>query len=145
MKGDNLSNRLRVFAGRVLRLTKTMGRDPASRHVLRQVVRSASGGGSNYNEARSAESRADFIHKVSIAAKETRETLYWLQLMQEAELVEEPLDELVDEANQLVAILTQSVKTAKSRLPPSNAVASRRRTGVYEPTAVYCARMDVVP
>jgi four helix bundle protein len=107
-----------------------MGRDPASRHVLRQVVRSASGGGSNYNEARSAESRADFVHKVSIAAKETRETHYWLQLMQEAELIEEPLDELIDEANQLVAILTQSVKTAKSRMPAG--VNTRRRARVCD-------------
>lgn len=138
MKGDNLSDRLRFFAARVLRLTKAMGRDPASRHVVRQIVRSASGAGANYNEARSAESRADFVHKVSIAAKEARESHYWLQLIRDAELVKEPLEELIDEANQLVAILTRSVKTAKSRLASSSASGSRYPR-VYEASMPYCA------
>ncbi len=78
-------------------------------------MRAASGGGSNYEEARGAESRADFIHKVAVAAKELRESLYWLALAQEAELFDVDVEALVREANELVAILTSSVKTAKYR------------------------------
>ena len=79
------------------------------------IVRAASGGGSNYEEARGAESRADFIHKVAVATKEVRESLYWLALAQEAELFDVNVEALVREANELVAILTSSVKTAKYR------------------------------
>jgi len=56
--------------------------------------------------------RADFIHKVGVANKELRETLYWLRLAQDAELVRS-VDVLVAEANELIAILTASIKTAK--------------------------------
>ena len=67
-------------------------------------------------EARGAESRADFIHKVGVANKEMREALYWLRLVQDAELiVSSDVDGLIREADELVAILTASIKTAKQR------------------------------
>ena len=79
-------------------------------------MRSATGGGSNYEEARGAESRADFIHKVGIANKEMREALYWLRLVGDAEFVTgDQLVPLVTEADELVAILTASIKTARQR------------------------------
>lgn len=115
MRGENISTRLRRFAARVVRLCRTLSGDVASKHIVRQLVRAATGGGSNYEEARGAESRADFIHKVAIANKELREALYWLRLVQDAELTEERLDALVREADELVAILTSSIKTAKQR------------------------------
>jgi len=87
-----------------------------SKHIARQLVRAATGGGANYEEARGAESVADFIHKLGIANKEVREALYWLQLTQEAALVVDvELDALVREADELVAILTSSIKTSKQR------------------------------
>jgi four helix bundle protein len=65
-------------------------------------------------EARGAESRADFAHKVSIAAKELRESRYWLRLIEESRLGPAGLmDGLGNEANQLISILTASAKTAK--------------------------------
>ena len=116
MKGDDIAERLLDFAAAVLRLCRELPADPAGKHVSRQLMRSATGGGSNYEEARGAESRADFPHKVSVAAKEMRESLYWLRLVRKAELApHRRLDKLLDEANQLVAILTSSVKTAKKR------------------------------
>lgn len=63
-------------------------KDTAAKHIA-QLVRAATGGGSNHEEARGAESRADFIHEVGIANKELREALYWLQLTEEAALVED--------------------------------------------------------
>jgi four helix bundle protein len=63
-----------------------------------------------------AESRADFIHKLGIANKELREALYWLRLTDEAELVvDRGLEALIREADELIAILTSSIKTAKQR------------------------------
>jgi four helix bundle protein len=113
MKGENIATRLRWFAANVVRLCRRMPDDTATRHVAKQLVRAATGGGANYEEARGAESRADFIHKVGVANKEVREALYWLRLMGDAELVMDGLDPLVQEADELVAILTSSIKTAR--------------------------------
>ena len=117
MKGDDIATRLRAFAAGTIQLCRQLPADDvAAKHITRQLVRSASGGGSNYEEARGAESRADFIHKVGVANKELREALYWLRLIADAALLESPdLAPLVQEANELVAILTTSIKTAKQR------------------------------
>jgi four helix bundle protein len=116
VKGENISIRLRKFAAQVVRLCRTFPEDPASKHILRQLVRAATGGGANYEEARGAESRADFIHKVGIANKEMREALYWLRLVEDAGVVANAhVDALAREANELVAILTSSIRTAKQR------------------------------
>jgi len=113
MKGDDIAKRLRRLAGQIIKLCRTLPRDYTCSHVAHQLVRAVSSGGSNYEEARGAESRADFIHKVSVATKELREALYWLGLAQEAELFSTDTEPLVREANELVAILTSSIKTAK--------------------------------
>ena len=116
MKGENIAIRLRVFAAGAVRLCRRLPDDSAAKHIARQLVRAATGGGANYEEARGAESRADFIHKLGIANKELREALYWLRLTQEAALlVDGDLAALVREADELVAILTTSIKTAKQR------------------------------
>ena len=115
MIGDNISTRLRALAVAVFQLSRSVRDDPNATHVMRQLMRAATGGGANYEEARGAESRADFIHKVGLANKELREALYWLRLAQDASLVGAPLDALVQEADELVAILTSSIKTARRR------------------------------
>src|SRR5690349_7678505 len=86
MKGDDIARRLLLFAVRVLQLVRRLQRDTVGRHVARKLLRSATAGGANYEESRAAESRADFAHKVSIAAKELRESRYWLRLVSESKL-----------------------------------------------------------
>ena len=114
MKGENIATRLRSFAAGAVRLCRRLPEDAAAKHIARQLVRAATGGGANYEEARGAESRADFIHKLGIANKETREALYWLRLTQDAALAADAeLDALVREADELIAILTTSINTAK--------------------------------
>ena len=116
MKGENISTRLRHFAANVIRVCRELPNDSSAKHVARQLVRAATGGGANYEEARGAESRADFIHKVGVANKEVREALYWLRLAQDATFVADgELDALVREADELIAILTSSIKTAQQR------------------------------
>ena len=129
VKGENISIRLRQFAAQVVRLCQAFPKGPAAKHILGQLVRSATGGGANYEEGRGAESRADFIHKVGVANKEMREALYWLRLIQDAELVvSADVEALVREADELVAILTASIKTAKQRAETSCGEARSWRT-----------------
>ena len=116
MKGENIATRLLVFGAGVVRLCRRLPDDASANHIARQLVRAATGGGANYEEARGAESRAEFIHKVGIANKELREALYWLRLTEEATLVADgELAALIREADELVAILTSSIRTATQR------------------------------
>jgi four helix bundle protein len=72
--------------------------------------------GANYREANRAESHSDFIHKIGIVEKETSESEYWLELLQEAHLGDATeTAELLGECRELVAIFTAIGKTAKSR------------------------------
>ena len=86
----------------------------AFRNVAQQLGRAGPAAGANYEEARSAESRADFIHKVMLAAKEVREALYWLRVGTRAGAF--PVDigkKAIGEATQLAAILGASARTAR--------------------------------
>ena len=115
MKGDDIAERLLAFAKSVLRLCRQLPDDYAGKHVSRQLIRCSSGGGSNYEEARGAESLADFTHKLAVAKKEIRESLYWLRLIDGELLQDEQLAPLIREARELSAILTTSVRTARMR------------------------------
>jgi four helix bundle protein len=75
--------------------------------IARQFLRSATSIGANIAEAQSAESRSDFIHKFSIAQKEARESLYWLTLLVEANILPLPrLQSIIDETYELIAIIS---------------------------------------
>jgi four helix bundle protein len=81
------------------------------------MLRSGTSAGANYEEARAAESRADFVHKVGLAAKEMRETIYWLKLVSSSAMVPVAIDKLARECDELVAILVASSRTARSTAP----------------------------
>src|SRR5688572_4012078 len=110
MKGDDIAHRLLTFAKRVLRLCREFPSDFAGKHIVRQLIRSSSGAGSNYAEARGAESRADFIHKVGIVRKELHESIYWLQLSDPDVVHIEEIVALIREAKELAAILSASLR-----------------------------------
>lgn len=120
MKGDDLSERLVDFAVRTIRLVGALPKNLAGRHVGGQFLRCGTGAGSNYEEARGAESRADFIHKLAVSWKETRESHFWLRVIHRAELIKpKRVEPLLQEANELSAILNKSLSTARSKLPHS--------------------------
>jgi four helix bundle protein len=116
-KGDDIAERLLDIAAGVIKLLPALGEKPGARSVVKQLERCGPSAGPGYEEARGAESGADFVHKVRIALKELRETRYWLKLILRAQLVARPdtLAPLIDEASQLIAILTASASTAKGR------------------------------
>ena len=103
--GSEIADRLLKLAVAALRLAGRLPRDTAGRHISSQLVRCASGGGANYEEARAAESRDDFVHKVRIAAKEVRETVFWLALIQRSGWGSSDCGALAGEASELAAIL----------------------------------------
>jgi four helix bundle protein len=117
----DLSDRLITFSARIIRLLDHLPNTKAAREIEGQLIRSGMGVGSNYNEARGADSRADFCHKFQIALKEMRETHYWLSVIAKAELVADArqLTPLIDEATQLRAIFGKSVATARGKARPS--------------------------
>lgn len=73
MKGDDIAERLVRLATGVVKLIDALPDTPAARHVAGQLLRSATSPGANYEEARGAESRRDFLHKLGIALKEIQE------------------------------------------------------------------------
>ncbi len=116
MKGDDIAERLLIFAVEVLKVVGDLPQTYVGKHVSRQLTRSSTAGGANYEEARCAESRADFAHKWNVAGKEVRESVYWLRVIGRAILSRNSrLEVLVREGNELTAILKASAKTAKAR------------------------------
>ena len=113
MKGDNIAARLLSFGAGVVRLVSSLPQERVGKHIGDQLLRSATSGGANYEEARSAQSRRDFVHKVSLAAKEMRESLYWLGLVEATDLAPgHDTGAIKAEGTELVAILMSSAKTA---------------------------------
>lgn len=98
----------------MIKKLEALERGRSNEMIVRQLLRSASSIGSNYREASQAESRADFIHKIGICAKEAAESEYWLQLLVELNPGSGTLKDLLRESGELVRILAKSCKTAKS-------------------------------
>ena len=111
MKVD-LPERTFEFARRVVNLCKFLDNKRAiSKLLANQLFRSGTSIGANVEEAQAAQSKADFVHKYSIANKEARETLYWLKLLRVSEIIKaEKISGLEEECNELIAILTAIIK-----------------------------------
>jgi four helix bundle protein len=117
----SFQNRCIAFGAAVFRLSEQLPKRAATRTIADQLVRSGMSVGANACEARSAESRADFIHKMQVALKEARETAYWLGIIDESGLAEGPaVGVLRRECHELTAILVASVHTAKNNLERRN-------------------------
>ncbi len=115
MKKSVLQEKSYAFAVRIVKLSKYL--NEKHEYVLnKQVLRSGTSIGAMVHEARYAESPADFIHKLSIALKETHETHYWLSLLKDTEYITQKMyDSIIGECEELIKILTASIKTTKSR------------------------------
>ncbi|MBN1452600.1 MAG: four helix bundle protein [Anaerolineales bacterium] len=106
-------------ASKILHYASSVSNQPKNRacEVMGyQLLRSGTSIGANYREANRAESKADFIHKISIVEKEATETQYWLELLAESSLGEsDEISDLIQEAGELLAIVTRIGKTSKAR------------------------------
>ena len=77
-KGDDIEERLIDFAVRVIKLSTALPKSPAGVHIANQILRSGTAPAAHYAEARGAESKNDFVHKLCICLKELNETRVWL-------------------------------------------------------------------
>ena len=116
-QSDQLEERLIEFAGRIIQLGAQLPRTPAGRHIALQILRSGTAAAPNYAEARGAESRADFIHKLGIVRKELNETSVWLRIILKINLGKDDLIVAVLAENlELARIITASIKTSRARV-----------------------------
>jgi four helix bundle protein len=83
--------------------------------LSKQLLRSGTSIGANIAESEAAYSRADFIHKLTLASKETRETLYWLQLLDKSQVVKIDLKTHVEDCEEMIRLLTSIIKTSRSK------------------------------
>ncbi|MEN9990642.1 MAG: hypothetical protein RLZZ224_344 [Verrucomicrobiota bacterium] len=113
MKAQELEDRLVDFAVLVIGVVEALPSSKAGSHIGAQMIRSGTSPAPNYGEARSAESRKDFIHKMKIALKELRETMIWLKIIARKRLVDRSLvSSVITECDELLAIFIASTKTA---------------------------------
>ena len=116
MKKFDLKDRLINYAVRIIKLSERLPDSKAGKHIAGQILRSGTSPAPNYGEALSAESRADFIHKLKVALKELRETEVWLKIIINSKIIEKTdrLIPLIDETDELISILFKSIDTARS-------------------------------
>ena len=115
---NDLKERSFEFAKRIILLCQKLEQSPGvARTISNQLIRSGTSIGANIEEAHGSQSKADFTAKMYISCKEARETNYWLRLLIETKMIsEKQLANLLDESNQLIAILTSIVKKHLARL-----------------------------
>lgn len=114
MSRDEFTEKCIDFAVKINKLRKYLREVQHEYNNSDQIQRSGTSIGANYSEACDAESKADFVHKLSIAQKESNETIYWLKVLYRSEFISlDTYKELMTDVNELYKIITASIKTAK--------------------------------
>lgn len=118
MNKFDLEERLIKFAVNVIELANSLPKSPIGIHLQGQIVRSSTSPALNYGEAQGAESRKDFIHKMSIGLKELRETFVAIKIIKYSKISRnaEILDWCFKENNELISIFVKSIETAKKNI-----------------------------
>jgi len=110
----DLAERTKRFARRVIRLYVALPREPVAQVLGKQALRAGTSVGANYREADRARSKAEFASKIGDCLKEADETLYWLELISDEQILDtKRLAPLIQEANELVSILVTISKRAR--------------------------------
>ena len=113
-KDEELAERLLDFAVRIIKLCSDLPKNSIGNHVRGQLLKCGTSPGANYEEARGAESTADFVHKLGVVLKELKESRFWLNVIIKASLLKtDKAVPLRDECEELIAIIAKSVFTAK--------------------------------
>ena len=113
MQGDNIQEKTFYFAVRVVKLGEYLKKEKQEYIISKQLLRSGTSVGALVREAQNAESKADFIHKLSISLKEARETEYWLLIIKQSELVKCDTSILSQKVTSAIKVLTSIIKTSK--------------------------------
>ncbi|MAF20931.1 MAG: four helix bundle protein [Parcubacteria group bacterium] len=112
----DLEERTTEFAKRIIQLSKALPKNIINNPLINQIIRSAGSIGANYREANDALGKKDFVHRIKISRKETKETLHWLELIEEANQGFKPrMQELKREAQELRNILSSIATNASNK------------------------------
>ena len=117
MNAIELKKRLQAFALRIIKLTESLPNTVTGRTLGNQIIRSGTSPGANYRAACLGKSDKDFLNKLKMVEEELDETLYWIELIIQSELIREnQLDGLISENEELLKIIVSSITTMKKRL-----------------------------
>lgn len=115
-KHDNLKERTKQFALRIIRLVESLPKGRTSDVIGRQLLRSGTSVAANYRAACRARSTADFISKMGMVEEETDESMFWMEILVDANIMgKKLLSDLMNEADELLAIFVASIKTARKK------------------------------
>ncbi len=116
-----IEERIYSFALKIVDLVKSMPRNMVSLEMGKQLLRSGTSIAANYEESRGAISRNDFIYKISLCFKESRETNLWLRLIRDSNIFEgKKIEELIKESLEIRNILGKSLKTLREKKNPKS-------------------------
>ena len=113
---DNIiDQKSKAFAVRIVRFTRYLQEEKKEFVLSKQILRSGASIGANTRERKNAQSKSDFVNKLSIALKEADETQYWLELLYESDIVDKTMyNSLNNDIKEIIAIITSSIITAKN-------------------------------
>lgn len=116
MNEQEFKDRTKRFAPRIIKLVESLPSKRAAQVIGGQLLRAGTSVGANYREACRAKSTADIIHKLSIVEEEADESLFWMELLVESDLMRRArLEALMVEANETLAMVVASIKTLRGR------------------------------
>ncbi|MEN9813073.1 MAG: hypothetical protein RL479_1759 [Verrucomicrobiota bacterium] len=116
MTAEVMKQRTKAYALRVIRVVEALPRNEVARAVGGQLLRSGTSVGANYRAACRAKSRPDFVHKLKIVEEECDESLYWMELLVEGEVMPAVrLEALQQEGSEILSIVVASLRTARLR------------------------------
>ena len=114
MNPEDMKARTRAFVLRVSRLAESLPKTPAANVIRNQMLRCGPSVGANYRAACRAKSKPDFVAKMGIVEEEADETMYWIELLIDAEIVKRSrVANLLEEADEILSITVSSIKTAR--------------------------------
>jgi four helix bundle protein len=129
MNEERFKARTKHLGLRVIKLANVLPNTRAADVLGRQVLRSATSVGANYRAACRAKSIADIINKLKIVEEETDETLYWMELIVESNLVAlNRMESLMTETNEILAMTVASIKTLRSRMTSEPTRSNNRKS-----------------
>lgn len=115
-KGDDIQERLINFSVEIIQLCEKLPDSHSGRHAAGQLLRCGTSPASNYGEARGAESKRDFVHKLGVVLKGLNESAVWLETIRRSKLLgDEKVSSLVVECTELSRIINASILTARGR------------------------------
>ena len=111
-KGDDIQERLINFAVMIIELCALLPKTQAGKHVAGQLLRSGTSPAPNYGEARGAESKNDFVHKLGVVLKELNESGIWLEMIKRSKMLQlNILTPVIKECSELSKIISSSIRT----------------------------------